>query len=202
MEIGVVTGRTTAAHLNGEQPGRLLQVVLTDFNDIQTVEMPQSGDEYNPPDGVRVVIERGGTAYPMAVTSDDSILPVMLPGGRRLYSTAPDGGTVRAELRLHPDGKVELFNGEAALTMHPDGRAVVANDNASITMNADGTFVIHGAGTTFDHPVHIAGAVTTDSTITAAGDITAPTVKGTTDVLFATKSALHHKHTAGGNEPI
>lgn len=171
IAIGGVTGRFIGKNRDGISPGRLLQVVFTGIHDVQTVEAAQPGEEYNPPDGTRVITVQAGNACKMSVGFDDGVAPVMAVGGKRLYSTDQTGETVKAELRLHPDGKVELFNGEVALTLQPNGQAIVANDNASFTMNADGSFAFHGISSHFDHPVTMASTLEVTGDISSDGDI-------------------------------
>lgn len=139
VRIGTVTGRTVGTNNEGTEPGRLLQVVVTDFSDTHTVEMGQPGEEYNPPNGTRVVIGQAGSAYKMVLSADDGVAPVMGVGGRRTYSTDETGETVKAELRLHPDGRVDLFNIEVAFTMLPDGSATLSNTvMGEISLGPDG----------------------------------------------------------------
>lgn len=187
VSIGHVTGRRVDRNRDGQEPGRLLQVAFSDVErDIQTVEMPQPGSEYNPPVGCRVVAVQGGSAYKLAVMVDDGIAPVMDPGGQRLYATDAEGEAAVADLRLHPTGEVEVFNGEVALTLAPDGAVTVVNGAASFTMSAAGEFTFHGTASHFDHSVTVTGDITATGTVT-----------GTTDVIAATFSGKSHIHTGG-----
>lgn len=191
--IGVVTGQRVGLNQEGTEAGRLLQAMITDVTDVQTVEMCQAGDEHNPPTGCRLILVAAGEAYKLVVGVDDGIAPVMDVGGRRLYATDADGEAVVADFRLHPNGKAELFNGEVNLTLAPDGGVSVTNGAGSFTMSAAGAFTFHGTASHFDHPV------TVDGDVTATGTVTAPNVVGSTDVSFAGKSAAGHKH--GGIQP-
>lgn len=143
IRIGLVTGQRTAVHHAGSEAGRLLQVQLTDGYDVQTVEVPQAGVEYNPPPGTRVAVICAGSAYKLAAVFDDGVPPVMAVGGYRIYSTDSTGETPMADVRLQPDGTV-----------------VVANGAASFSMAADGTFSFHGVSSSFDHNVVITGSLT------------------------------------------
>lgn len=118
--IGVVTGSEVAVNRDGSVPGRLLQVVITDVHDVQTVEMPQDGEESNPIPGCRVFIEQAGHSYKVVSRVDDGVAPVMDPGGKRIYSVGTDG-VVKAEVRLFPDGTAKIQNANGSFTMHPDG---------------------------------------------------------------------------------
>ncbi len=70
-----------------------------------------------------------------------------------------------------------------------DGKATFSDGHgATITLNGGGS--ITSAATVWNHtgPVNVTGPITASTTITA------PTVIGTTDVTFAGKSAIGHKH--------
>ena len=185
--IGVVTSSELGHNRDGEVAGRLLQAAISEPTDVQTVEMAQGGDEFHPPPGIRLVLVDAGDCL-MAVGTDDGIPPAMDPGGRRIYSLDPTGMEVKAEVQLKPDGTAITRNDAGSVTISPDGTIVARNGAASFTMSKDGKFTFHGVSSTFDHPV------TVNSTITATGTITAPTVVGSTDVTFAGKSAKDHKH--------
>lgn len=206
VALGVVTGNRVAVNRDGQEPGRLLQVMLAGPGDVQTVEMPQPGIEYNPPNGTRVVVVQGGAAYKLAAAADDAVLPVMDPGGIRLYSTDADGAAVTGEIRLHPTGDIQVYNAAAAVvlaadgtitasndsvttTFAPDGTVTVANSAASFTMSPAGEFTFHGTASHFDHPVTMGGSLTVTGDVTASG-----TVTGSTDVKFGTKSTANHTH--------
>lgn len=204
--IGHVTGTSVGVIRDGQEPGRLLQVMFSGPSDVQTVELPQPGIEYHPPKGTRVFAVQGGAAYKVAVGTDDAVEPIMDPGGMRIYATDAEGTAVTGEVRLHPTGSAEVFNAEAAVTLAPDGTIAASNDgvtatlapdgtvtvanaNGSFTMSPAGEFTFHGTATHFDHPVSVAGDITVTGDITVDG-----TVKGTTDVVFGDKSALGHTH--------
>jgi len=152
MEIsaGLVIGRRTAQAGNTEV--RLLQVMITDERDVQTVQLiGQSGEENNPPDGSQVAVLALGESLKVAVASTDTIAPVMTPGGKRLYSSTE--GEVMAEIRLEPTGEVKVSNGAASFTMSPEG-----------------VFTFDGQGVMFNCDVAVDGA------LAATGDVTAGTV--------------------------
>lgn len=191
VRIGIVVGERTDVNRDGSEPGRIIQAMITDPSDVQNVQTCQGGEEFNPTDGMQVIIAAGGSAYKIGLAFDDGIPAIMARGGKRIYATDPTGDHEVAEVRLHPDGKIELLNAEVAMTMQPDGSVTVENDNAGFTMSAAGQFTFHGTGSTFDHNV------------TVNGDITAHTVTGSTDVIAAGKSGKTHKHsgvTTGGGQ--
>ena len=221
--IGIVTGAEVKVNRDGTLPGRLCQAVITDPEDVQTIEAPQGSDEFHPPNGCRLLILEAGPDCKMVVGYDDGIAPVMEAGGRRVYSLNTGGDRVMAEMQLKPDGTAFVQNDEGSITilpdgtiiarnkavsttLKPDGTATTANDGGSFTMDPNGNFTFHGKSSLFDHSVtirgavdmqstlYVKGAVTTLSTIDASNTITAPLVKGTTDVKFGSKSAIGHTH--------
>lgn len=191
VRIAIVTGSRVAPNGDGEVAGRVLQGMITDPADVQNIQTCQAGDEYNPPNGVTVVLAAGGNAYKIALALDDAIAPIMLPGGKRIYATDAAGDAEVAEARLHPDGKIELLNAEAAVTMLPDGTVMIANGAGGATLSPAGVWAFQGTASHFDHPVTMA------ATLEVATSVSAPSIIGTTDVTFAAKSAKDHKHTGG-----
>lgn len=171
--LGIVTGRTVAPNRGRGVPVRLLQVMVTDRSDVQTVQLiEQAGEESNPPDGSLVVLLPAGKAVKLAVSAHDGVTPDLEVGGKRIYSIGPDRQPI-ASLRLDPDGTITASNPGATVTIAPDG---------TVSITADGELSITSPHTRINGP------------LTATGTITAPTVVGTTDVTFAGKSAATHTH--------
>jgi phage gp45-like len=205
MEIvrtGRVTGRQTEKNKDGVDTVRLLQVVVTDRDDVQTVQLvSQTGEESNPPDGSAVVLVPAGPALKLAVAMLDRVAPDLAVGGKRIYSTAADGQTVMAEVRLDPDGKITIHNDNASQTIDPDGTITVANPGATITItpaglvtiDADGETVINSSKTTINNDVQING------NLDVSGTATAPNVVGTTDVTAGGISGKNHVHPENDN---
>lgn len=165
VRIAIITGSRIASNRDGSEPGRILQCMVTDPSDVQNVQTCQAGEEFNPPEGCTAVLVGGGSAYKIAAVVDDAIPPVMAKGGKRIYATDPTGAEVVAEMRLNPDGSIAVSNDAASITMGVDGAVTVSNGAASFTMSAGGTFSFHGVGTTFDHPVTVAGTLTAGEVI-------------------------------------
>jgi phage gp45-like len=119
--IGEIKGRDIGPNRDGDHDVLLLDVELTEPDDVQTVEwMAHTGDDINPPDGSKVVVVSLGDAWQVAISADDLIAPTVEPGERELYSS--QGGTRKATVRLHRDGKVDIqADGKARLTLLPDG---------------------------------------------------------------------------------
>lgn len=112
MELtGKVTGREFTTNRDGDVDKIMLQVEISDPDDIQTVElMSQSGEDTNPPDGSRIAILTIGESYKIAIASDDGIVPTMNPGEKKIYSS--DIGIIKAFINFLVDGTLEL-NGNA-----------------------------------------------------------------------------------------
>ena len=155
--IGIITGREDRTHRGRTLPTRMLQVMLRDDSDIQTVQLVSPfGDECNPPDGSTVMVNQAGTAYKVGVSMEDVISPILAPGGRRIYSTAGDGSEVVAEVRLDPDGKVSVTGAGGSVVIGVDGimtltpvTKLVVNSDVEIT----GTLVAGGVNmNTHTHP--------------------------------------------------
>lgn len=107
IRIGTVRGREIRKNRNGEGDVLLLQVEVSDADDIQTVElMTQAGDEYSPIDGAKVLLVQLGPAWVVAVTGDDLMPPGITEGERRTYSQV--GGTRKASIYWRTSGQLEL----------------------------------------------------------------------------------------------
>lgn len=192
--LGIVTGRRTAKNKGGSVLVRLLQCMVTDRRDMQTVQLiEQAGEESNPKDGVLVVMLPGGQAFKLGVAAGDGVTPVMDVGGKRIYSVDPADGAVMAEVRLDPDGKITTTGPVAKQTLHPDGTVVVENAAASFIMNPDGTFEFHGVSAAFDCPV----SAPSFAALTAGGGtgaITGASVDVTGDATASGISLNSHTH--------
>ena len=107
IRVGTVRGREIRENRNGGADVLLLQVEVSDADDIQTVElMTQAGDESSPVDGSRVLLVQLGPAWVVAVVADDLIPPGIAEGERRVYSQ--DSGTRKASIYWRTDGQLEL----------------------------------------------------------------------------------------------
>lgn len=179
LRVGIVTGRETAVNREAGGPAvRLLQVQITDHNDVQTVQLVgQAGEEVNPPNGSLVLLLPGGLAFKLSAGTDDWVVPIMDIGGKRLYAIDPTTGDVICDIQLKPDGTVQ-----------------VANNLASFTMTPEGVFNFSGVSANFDCPV------------ISEVSVTAPLITGTTNVTFGGKSGIGHTHsgvqTGGGNTGV
>lgn len=105
MRVGVVTGREIKPNKNGNSNVVLLQVVVSDDDDVQTVELIGS-DEFNPVDGTKVLLVDITPSWVVAVAADDLIPPEIDVGERRIYSS--DGVGRKATILWKNNGQLEL----------------------------------------------------------------------------------------------
>lgn len=107
IRTGIVTGREFKKNRDGGNDRLLLQVQITDADDVHTVEyMASSGEDSNPPDGTKVLIIDAGRAYKIAIAADDNIEPSMQEGEKKLYSIS--GGTIAAFINFLQTGTIEI----------------------------------------------------------------------------------------------
>jgi len=109
--IGRITGRAVGKNRDGDKNVLILQVELTDPDDVQSVELfRQSGEDYNPPNDSRVIVIDLGSSWRVGVAVDDGIEPSMNEGERKIYSI--DAGAIKAFMNLLSSGVIEI-NGNA-----------------------------------------------------------------------------------------
>jgi hypothetical protein len=110
ITVGEITGSSVRVNKDGVKPVRLLQVVVSDPEDVQTVELiRQAGEDYNPPKGSRVIILDLGSAWQVGVAVDDGITPEVDEGERELFSSV--GGVKKAKFKLNKEGELVLNDG-------------------------------------------------------------------------------------------
>lgn len=112
VNTGTVTGRTVTTNRDGTTQRLMLQVQMSDPDDIQTVEyVPMPGTDDNPINGTKVFIIDVGPGYLIAIGADDGVDPWGDTGDKRLYSV-DDLGVVQAFIKLLKSGIIEV-NGNA-----------------------------------------------------------------------------------------
>ena len=105
--IGTVTGFEIGKNRDASQDVLLLQVQISEPDDVQTVEyMSAAGDDSVPPIGSRVTILQAGSAWKIAIASQDSIVPSMDEGERKIYSSKD--GAIKAFINWLSTGILEL----------------------------------------------------------------------------------------------
>ena len=108
---GIVTGQEIGKNLDGENDVRIIQVEVTEPDDVQTIQqISVSGDDISPVNGDTVVIIEVSEAYKIVIGSQDKISPTVLDGERKIYSQAD--GSIKSYIYCKADGVLEL-NGNA-----------------------------------------------------------------------------------------
>lgn len=139
--IGTVRGYNIGKNRDGTGNVLLLQVEMSDPDDIQTVEyMSGAGDDTIPPVGSLVTILSVGRAWKIAIASNDNISPGMSEGERKIYSS--DGGVIQAYINFLSTGVLELNgNGNSAVTysaLNTALQTLVTAINAVLATKLDG----------------------------------------------------------------
>ena len=107
MTTGIITGYEIGKNQDGDKDVVLLQVRITDKDDIQMVElMNNPGDDSVPAIGSRVAILQIGSAWKIGVAVSDYITPITQDGEKRIYSQ--DSGVVKAFITLLKSGIIEI----------------------------------------------------------------------------------------------
>ena len=108
IRIGTVTGRAVGKNRDGTEDVMLLQVEISDPDDVQTIQlMTPAGEDDNPITGSQVLILDIGNAFKAAITVDDGVAPFMDPGEKKLYSL-DTSGVIKAFINLLASGNIEL----------------------------------------------------------------------------------------------
>jgi len=107
MNTGIITGYEIGKNKSGTKNVVLLQVRISDQDDIQTVElMNNAGDGSIPAIGSRVIIAELGPAWKIGIAESDGIDPEVESGEGHYYSQ--DAGTIKAFIKLLKNGILEL----------------------------------------------------------------------------------------------
>jgi len=111
MQIGKITGREIRTNRDGSEDVVLLQVEVSDSDDIQTAELYRgAGVDCNPPDGSKVVLLGAGPAWQIAIAVNDNVTPEGLDEGEyQIY--ASDAGAKTANVKCEPGGDTVINDG-------------------------------------------------------------------------------------------
>lgn len=111
MKIGRVISSEIAKNRDGEKNVLLLQVEISDPDDIQTVEYLQAaGVDYRPRPNTTVLVIGLGSAWQVAIAADDGIEPSAAAGEYEIYAST-SGGAKGGKLKCYPGGTVEAGAG-------------------------------------------------------------------------------------------
>lgn len=109
IRTGKVLTSVIGANKDGDTNVRLLNVELTDSDDIQTIEYYDDGGcDYRPPDGAEVVVVDVTPSHRVAIAVDDLITPSVAKGEKLIYSVGSDGAEKAGYIYLKNGGNVEL----------------------------------------------------------------------------------------------
>ena len=112
VTIGTVRGGEVAKNKDADDESRILQVEITNPDDLQSIEqMGQVGEDSNPQPGARVIIIDLGPSYRVVVAADDGVTPTVDVGEKEFYSYDDSGGKL-ATIKLVSDSSIEI-NGDA-----------------------------------------------------------------------------------------
>lgn len=107
MTTGIITGYEVGKNKSGTKNVVLLQVRITDKDDIQTVElMNNASDGSIPAIGSRVIIAELGPAWKIGIAESDSIDPEVEDGEGHFYSQ--DSNEIKAWIKLLKTGIIEI----------------------------------------------------------------------------------------------
>ena len=128
VDIGTVTGQEIRPNRDGGVDVRLLQVQMVG-NDVQTVQyMPMAGDDSPPQVGDKVAVMPIGPAFQVAIGIQDSVIPSVAAGEKRMYAR-DENGAVIASVHLKADGEATILNANGQITMKPNGAVLLGVAN-------------------------------------------------------------------------
>jgi hypothetical protein len=111
MPVGKVISSKVAKNRDGEKDVLLLEVEISEPEDIQTAESIRlAGIDSTPPVGSIVFINDSGEAWKIAVAINDNIKPDTEPGETEIYSSSD--GEKLAKVRCTSDGKTRVNDGD------------------------------------------------------------------------------------------
>jgi hypothetical protein len=143
--FGEVTGIEYKTNRDGDEKKMLLQVLLEDTEDTQTVEYVQRGGEQTPPvEGSRVIVLEVEGSYKIGIAFDDDTPPdeTLEPGDKKFYSTLLTPGATEEDIdTVTEQAKITLFKSGKIEIISSDGAGTIA---ASLKLLADGIMEING----------------------------------------------------------
>ena len=108
VAIGTVRGSEVIENKDADEKSRMLQVELTNADDLQSIEqIGQVGEDSNPQPDARVIVIDLGPAYRVAVASSDDVEPSVSEGEKEIYSYDASGNKL-ATIILKSDSHVEI----------------------------------------------------------------------------------------------
>lgn len=110
IQIGTVKSIEFRKNKDGDANTAMLQVELSEPDDIQSVELfTQPGQEVIPENGDEVIVIALNSSYRVAIAGNDQVIPSIGQGERLFYSTL--NGVIKAQIYLTNQGKISIGNG-------------------------------------------------------------------------------------------
>ncbi|MHA1287295.1 MAG: hypothetical protein ACTSPB_07815 [Candidatus Thorarchaeota archaeon] len=107
MPVGKIISSTVKKNRDGDKKVLLMEVEITDPDDLQDVElMRMAGVDSNPPANSLCFIVQSGESWKIAVAVNDNIESAAGPGEHEIYSS--DGGVKKASAYFKSDGTLIL----------------------------------------------------------------------------------------------
>lgn len=152
IQIGIVTGIEFTENREGEQTVVMLQLSITDDNDIQSVELYRPvGHEGIPPIDSAVLVLTIAEGFKIAVAINDGLDVTELAEGEILAYSQDEDGVHRTEILQKADGDIEIKSIDndklacATQTFQNSGVVDIQNENGSINLAANGTITLDTA---------------------------------------------------------
>ena len=124
LKVGTVDKTRVDVNGDGGVQVRLVDVILSDPQDVQTVQLwTKEGEDYNPAPGSKILVLHAGSAWGIGIAVDDEFLPAAAAGEKYIYALDPTGTTIMSSIKLFNDGSVEIagLSGLGKVTINPDG---------------------------------------------------------------------------------
>ena len=140
MQSGKVTGYEITKNKGSEKNKLVLQLEISDPEDIQSIQLiSSSGEVSNPPNGSKVItIPIGTNGYKVGVAVDDNIEPEQIePGEKIIYSS--DDGTIKSKIYLKKTGEIIAINDNGSFKLAADGSFQAINDKGQIDLFSNGS---------------------------------------------------------------
>lgn len=164
VTVGIVKKTRIDKNRKGGESVRLVEVQISDPEDVQTVELfTRAGDDYNPPVGSQILVVFPSTQWAIAIGFQDGVDPEALEGEKFLYSVS-EIGAVAAIIKLLKTGVIELNGNTVGVARLNDTiQANVTTDPAFLGPAGWVTAVHAALGLPGSAPVIINGAITSAS---------------------------------------
>jgi hypothetical protein len=155
LRIGKIRGYEIKKNRDGANNVLLLQVEVSDPDDVQTIEFYQAASQdLNPATDSLVAFLDAGKAWKIALGADDGIVPEKLPGEHKIYSS--ESGVIKAFIEFLVTGMARMsglnteilateFTKLSSATLDLLASGLAQLKAAAINIIATGEVIINGA---------------------------------------------------------